>query len=42
MQTVAIAMAITAHPTATVVRIATSGTFESPEFDHFDPLNIQI
>ena len=37
MHTVAITIAITAQPTAIVVRIATSGTFESPEFDHFDP-----
>ena len=39
IQTVAMAIAITAHPTVTVVKIATSGTSESPEFDHFDPEN---
>ena len=37
MHTVAIAIAITAHPTVTVVRMATKGTSESPEFDHLDP-----
>ena len=37
MQTVAIAIAMTAHPTVTVVRIAIKGTSESPEFDHFEP-----
>ena len=37
MQTVAMEMAIRAHPTATVVKIATSGTFVSPDPDHFDP-----
>jgi hypothetical protein len=40
IQTVAIAIAITAHPTVTVVKMATSGTSESPEFDHFDPTDI--
>ena len=37
IQTVAIAIAMTAHPTVTVVRIAINGTSESPEFDHFEP-----
>ena len=37
IQTVAIAIAMTAQPTVTVVRIATKGTSESPEFDHLDP-----
>ena len=37
MQTVAMAIAMTAHPTVTVVRIAIKGTSESPEFDHFEP-----
>ena len=37
MQTVAIAIAMTAHPTVTVVKIAIKGTSESPEFDHFEP-----
>ena len=37
MQTVAIAIAMKAHPTVTVVRIAIKGTSESPEFDHFEP-----
>ena len=30
-------MAMTAHPTVTVVKIATKGTSESPELDHLDP-----
>ena len=38
IQTVAIAMAMTAHPTVTVVKIATKGTSESPELDHLDPV----
>ena len=37
MQTVAIEIAITAHPTVTVVRMATNGTSESLDWDHFDP-----
>ena len=41
IQTVAIAIAMTAHPTVTVVRMATRGTSESPEFDHFDPTDIR-
>ena len=31
-------MAMTAHPTVTVVKIATKGTSESPELDHLDPV----
>ena len=34
----AIAIAMTAHPTVTVVKIATKGTSESPELDHLDPV----
>ena len=41
IQTVAIAIAMTAQPTVTVVRIATKGTSESPEFDHLDPERIK-
>ena len=38
-------MAMTAHPTVTVVKIATKGTSESPELDHLDPVkrsNVKI
>ena len=42
IQTVAIAIAMTAQPTVTVVKIATKGTSESPEFDHLDPERISI
>ena len=42
MHTVAITIAMTAQPTAIVVRIATSGTFESPEFDHLDPTKYRL
>ena len=41
-QTVAMTMAITAHPTAIVIRIATRGTFESPELDHLDSKKLKI
>ena len=41
IQTVAIAIAMTAQPTVTVVRIATKGTSESPEFDHLDPVKME-